>query len=244
MMMTSTPAMPSSISLKTWTPRLSRVSVGSRVFGPTTRTSETPRVFSASIWERATRECRMSPMIATFRGVKSPLCCRIVNMSSMACVGCACCPSPALMMLTPGLACRAKKCAAPLSACLMTNMSTCIASRFLSVSSSDSPLAVADVLILRFRTSADRRFAASSKVVRVRVLFSKKRFATALPRRAGTFLTDRSLMLRNDSAVSRIRMRCSRLRPSIERKCRILLLSSSCRLAALIGLNYLTGGCR
>ena len=39
--------------------------------------------------------------------------------------------------------------------------------------------------------SAERRFAASSKEVRVRVEDSKKRLMTVLPRRAGTFLTSR-----------------------------------------------------
>ena len=61
------------------------------------------------------------------------------------------------------------------------------------MSISDSPLTVAEVLILRLSISADRRCAASSKVERVRVLASKNRLATVLPRRIGTFLIcDRS----------------------------------------------------
>src|SRR5262245_22714033 len=52
--------------------------------------------------------------------------------------------------------------------------------------------------------SADRRFAASSKEVRVRVEASKKRLMTVLPRRAGTFFIDLADTSLNDSAVSRI----------------------------------------
>ena len=53
-------------------------------------------------------------------------------------------------------------------------------------------------------TSADRRFAAISNVVRVRVEGSKKRLNTALPRSSGTFFTSRSVTPTNDFAVSRI----------------------------------------
>ena len=45
----------------------------------------------------------------------------------------------------------------------------------------------------RLMTSADSRLAAISKVVRVRVLFSKNRLNTLLPRSSGTFFTSRSL---------------------------------------------------
>src|SRR5215470_15918996 len=55
-----------------------------------------------------------------------------------------------------------------------------------------------------FTASAERRFAASSKEVRVRVEASKKRLMTVLPRRAGTFLIDLADTSLNDSAVSRI----------------------------------------
>jgi hypothetical protein len=43
--------------------------------------------------------------------------------------------------------------------------------------------------MLRVSTSADSRLAASSKVVRVRVLASKNRLTTVLPCRVGSFLT-------------------------------------------------------
>ena len=49
--------------------------------------------------------------------------------------------------------------------------------------------------MFRLITSADRRLAAISKVVRVRVEFSKNRLNTLLPRSSGTFFTSRSLTL-------------------------------------------------
>ena len=68
----------------------------------------------------------------------------------------------------------------------------------------------------RLMTSADSRLAAISKVVRVRVLFSKNRLNTLLPRSSGTFLTSRSLTLRKVPAVSRICVSTARGRPSID----------------------------
>ncbi len=56
----------------------------------------------------------------------------------------------------------------------------------------------------RLMTSAESRLAAISKVVRVRVEFSKNRLKTLLPRSSGTFLTSRSLTLRKVPAVSRM----------------------------------------
>jgi hypothetical protein len=60
--------------------------------------------------------------------------------------------------------------------------------------------AVDDVDTLTLSTSADRRLAASSKVVRVRVLGSKKRLTMVLPRSSGTFLTARPPTPAKDSA--------------------------------------------
>jgi len=48
-------------------------------------------------------------------------------------------------------------------------MSACIADRLSTVSSRLSPFAADEVLMLRLMTSAERRLAAISKVVRVRV---------------------------------------------------------------------------
>ena len=70
----------------------------------------------------------------------------------------------------------------------------------------------------RLNTSALRRLAAISKVVRVRVLFSKNRLKTLLPRNSGTFLTSRSLTETNWLAVSRMWVRMSLDRPSVESK--------------------------
>ena len=63
------------------------------------------------------------------------------------------------------------------------------------------------------------RLPAISKVVRVRVLGSKKRLTMVLPRSSGTFLISRLPKLTNDSAVSRMPSRVSRGRPLVVRKC-------------------------
>jgi hypothetical protein len=68
--------------------------------------------------------------------------------------------------------------------------------------------------MLRLITSAERRFAAISKVVRVRVEFSKNRLKTLLPRSNGTFFTSRSATVVNGSARSRIASSISRDSPS------------------------------
>src|SRR5918992_5166098 len=98
-------------------------------------------------------------------------------------------------------------------------MSACIADRFATVSRSDSPLVAEETAMLRLMTSADRRFAAISKVVRVRVEGSKKRLNTLLPRSSGTFFTSRSVTPVKDSAVSRICSSTSLGSPSIDRRC-------------------------
>ncbi|MNO01065.1 hypothetical protein D3C81_2211080 [compost metagenome] len=77
-----------------------------------------------------------------------------------------------------------------------------------------------DVDTLRVITSADNRWAASSKVVRVRVEFSKNTLHTVLPRSNGTFFTARAPTSRKESAVSRISVSNSRRKPSSERKWR------------------------
>ena len=72
------------------------------------------------------------------------------------------------------------------------------------MSISDSPLLTEEVEAEMLTASAERRFAAISKEVRVRVEASKKRLMTVLPRRAGTFLIARAETSLNESAVSRI----------------------------------------
>ena len=57
-----------------------------------------------------------------------------------------------------------------------------------AVSSSDSPLLSELLDGEKLDTSADRRFAANSKLLRVRVLGSKNNVATSRPCRAGSLL--------------------------------------------------------
>ena len=88
-------------------------------------------------FERATRLCAMSPMMATRRPSSVPRRSRMVRASSSACVGCSCVPSPALMM---GIGrWRARKCGAPEAAWRITMASGRMAASVFSVSTSDSP---------------------------------------------------------------------------------------------------------
>ena len=64
-----------------------------------------------AVFDRATREYRMSPRIVTFSPAMRPFFSRIVNASSNACVGCSCAPSPALITLA--FRNLARKCGAP-----------------------------------------------------------------------------------------------------------------------------------
>src|SRR6266478_1676490 len=84
----------------------------------------------------------------------------------------------------------------------MTMQSGAIASRFRAVSSKVSPFVTLDVEMLTFTASADKRFAAISKDVLVRVEGSKKRFMIVRPLSAGTFLISRRETSRKVSAVS------------------------------------------
>ena len=139
-------------------------------------------------------------------------------MSSNPCVGCAWRPSPALMTCTCGATCSAIKCGAPDSLWRTTKISAAIALRLAMVSSNDSPLLAEERAMSRLNTSADKRVAAISKVVRVRVLFSKNRLNTLLPRNSGTFFTSRSLTETKLAAWSKIWVRMSRDSPSVESK--------------------------
>src|SRR5882724_11374892 len=215
---TSQSRSPSRMSWNTFTPSAS-TPAGSKVCGPITRTSGAPSVVSPWISERATRECNTSPMIATVRREKSFLKWRMVNRSSRPCVGCAWRPSPALITCSCGLTWRAMRKGAPEELWRTTKMSACIAERLATVSSSDSPLVCEEMAIFRLMTSAESRLAAISKVVRVRVDGSKNRLKTLLPRNSGTFFTSRSVTPAKDSAVSRICVRISRGRPSMESRC-------------------------
>src|SRR3954464_6568771 len=127
---------------------------------------------------------------------------------------------------------------APEDAWRTANISACMADRLATVSRSDSPLVAEDTAMFRLMTSADRRLAAISKVVRVRVEGSKKRLNTLLPRRSGTFFTSRSVTPANDSAVSRIWTRISRGRPSIDSRCCSSPLALSWGLRGIFGLEH------
>ena len=65
-------------------------------------------------------------------------------------------------------------------------------------------------------TSADKRVAAMSNVVRVRVEFSKNKLKTLLPRNSGTFFTSRSLTDTKLAAVSKICSNVALGRPSVD----------------------------
>src|SRR3989344_3386896 len=140
------------------------------------------------------------------------------------------------MIARLGHTCSAIKCAAPESAWRTTKMAAAMASRLRRVSNSVSPLLVELVDTLRLITSADRRWAANSKVVRVRVEFSKNTLHTVLPRSSGTFFTARAPTSRKEAAGARISVSSSRGRPSRVRKWRSWPWSFSCsgRLAAMV----------
>ena len=76
-------------------------------------------------------------------------------------------------------------------------MSIRIASRLRAVSTSVSPLLTLEPDDATLTVSADSRFSANSKEMRVRVDASKKRLTIVCPRSAGTFLIARSLISLN-----------------------------------------------
>jgi hypothetical protein len=86
----------------------------------------------------------------------------------------------------------------------MTTMSMRIASRLRAVSTRVSPFDTLDPAVDTLTVSAESRFSANSKEIRVRVEFSKKRLTMVDPRSAGTFLIARSLISLKGSAVSRM----------------------------------------
>src|ERR1051325_9171096 len=79
-----------------------------------------------------------------------------------------------------------------------------IACRLRAVSARVSPLVTDEVEAEMLMESADKRLAAISNEVRVRVEDSKKKLMTVLPRRVGTFLMGRSLISLNEVAASRM----------------------------------------
>src|SRR5690625_1849124 len=96
----------------------------------------------------------------------------------------------------------------------MTATSTFIASMLRAVSLSDSPFETDDPDDEKLTTSAESRFSASSKEIRVRVDASKKRLHTVSPRSVGTRLMGRSSTSRKCRAVRRIRRHCRSTGPA------------------------------
>ena len=142
------------------------MSRGMSVGGPTSVTCA-PMLRKARMFERATRECAMSPTIQIERPSMPPSFERSVCTSSSACVGCSCLPSPALT--TAALVQPATSAAAPACGLRMTIASGECAPSVRTVSFSDSPFSTLEPLAAKFTTSALRRLAASSKDERVRV---------------------------------------------------------------------------
>src|SRR3989339_57146 len=174
---------------------------GMSVSGPQTQRSA-PMVARPHMLERATRECRISPTMATLRPLSAPQRSRMVSMSSRACVGCSFEPSPALMMTA--LVHSVRYFGTPADWCRTTTMSIFIASMFLMVSLSVSPFLTLDPAEEKLTVSPESLFSASSKLMRVRVLFSKKRLT-----RVGPFLMSRDSTSWKPLAVSRMRVMSS-----------------------------------
>ncbi len=159
----------------------------------------------------------MSPQMTTVCPSILPLCARMVEASSSAWVGCSCWPSPPLT--TAALMYLVSSSAEPACAWRITTMSGAIASRLVAVSMRVSPLVVEDADAVKLMPSADRRLAAISNEVRVRVEASRKRLMTVLPRRVGTFLIGRSAISRKRSPRSRRVLISSAVRCSMPSRC-------------------------
>ena len=190
--------------------------LGINVFGPHTRTLA-PNSFRQRILLIATRECRISPTMAMFFPETSPCFSSKLKASSKACVGCSCVPSPALT--TTVFTFFAKKLAAPGCGCRITTRSTFMARMLFTVSTRVSPLATEELFAEKFRTSALSRFSASSNDNRVRVEFSKNRFAMVKSRNEGTFLIGLLMTSLNPSAVLKMSSKSFRVNPRMPVRC-------------------------
>ena len=176
---------------------------GSRVEGATRRT-RAPMAASRIMLERATRECRMSPQIATMSPSMRPLLRRIVSASRSAWVGCSCAPSPALT--TEQSTFCARRCTAPAAWWRTMMMSGRMALRVTAVSMSVSPFFTEDEATDMFITSAPSRLPAISKDDCVRVEGSKKRLIWVRPRRVDFFFSTCRLTSTCSSARSSKRL--------------------------------------
>src|SRR5919108_922208 len=109
----------------------------------------------------------------------------------------------------------ATSCGAPIWGWRTTITSGSYAPSVSAVSLSDSPLSTAEPADLTDMTSADRRFAGSSKDDDVRVDDSKKRLTTVRPRSVGSFFISRSSERAKLRAVASRRSTSSRVRSAI-----------------------------
>ena len=163
----------------------------------------------------------MSPMIVTVRPSKRPFSCLAVKQSSRAWVGCSCAPSPALM--TGAASASAMRLGTPATLWRTMTASGSIASSVIAVSRMLSALVRLDEDGEKLTTSAESRLPAISKLVRVRVEDSKKRFTSVRPRSVGTFFTSRRPTSCIRSAVSRMRSRSARSRSSMPSRSRPIM---------------------
>src|SRR6476620_9619934 len=192
---------------------------GSSVEGATTRT-RAPSALSRMMFERATRECKMSPQMATVSRSMRPLLRRMVSASSSAWVGCSCEPSPAL--ITEQSTLRASSSTAPEAWCRTTMISGRMALRVIAVSISVSPLRMEDEPTDMFMTSAPSRLPASSNEAWVRVETSKNRLINVRPRNELCFFSIWRLSATNSSARSSRPKISAGESPSIPNRCRWL----------------------
>src|SRR5665213_3595586 len=132
-----------------------------------------------TMFERATRECRMSPTIATRSPSKRSNSWRRVIRSSSACVGCACVPSPAFTTWPANAS--ASRRANPDSGWRTTITRTPIPCSVSAVSAIVSPFPRLEAPGAKVITSAPTRCSASVNEVAVRVEASKKRLRTGTP---------------------------------------------------------------
>ena len=92
------------------------------------------------------------------------------------------------------------------------------------MSLSDSPLLTLDPLALKFMTSADKRLAAASKEIRVRVESSAKRLTIVRPRNVGSFFIGASDTRASSVAVSKMAIASDSLKSLIDKRCLMLHL--------------------
>ncbi len=186
------------------TPSCKKLS-GRSVGGPTSVIS-IPSIFIPTIFERATRECRISPTIATRRPSNRPNSACNVARSRSACVGCARVPSPALTTCPSNDSARRR--GKPDSLWRTTMTRTPIACKVIAVSAIVSPFPKLEVPGANEMTSAPTRCSARVNDVAVRVLASKKRLRTGTPassERSGSWLLNSPERRMTDAISSRER---------------------------------------